>query len=77
MAFSMDTDSFLNGFFFEWPINGDYPEEIISDNETNFIGADKEVQRLGKNTIISSTASKAVKWKLNPPYAPHFGGIFE
>ena len=56
-------------------------EEIISDNGTNFIGADKElrqlVERLDKNTIISPTASKAVKWKFNPPHVPHFGGIFE
>jgi hypothetical protein len=80
MAFSMDTDSFLNAFYRMVNRRG-LPEEIISDNGTNFVGAEKElrqlVERLDKNRIIASTSNKGVKWHFNPPHAPHFGGVFE
>ena len=57
------------------------PEEIISDNGTNFVGAEKElrqlIEQLDKNKIIASTANSGVKWQFNPPHAPYFGGVFE
>ncbi len=60
MAFSMDTDSFLNAFYRMVNRRG-LPEEIISDNGTNFVGAEKElrqlVERLDKNRIIASTSN--------------------
>ena len=80
ISFSMDTDSFLNAFYRMVNRQG-LPEEIISDNGTNFIGAEKElrqlIEQLDKNKIIASTANSGVKWHFNPPHAPDFGGVFE
>ena len=71
-AFSMDTGSFLNAFYRMVNRRG-LPEEMISDNGTNIVGAEKElcqvVERLDKNRIIASTSNKGVKWHFNPPHA--------
>ena len=58
------------------------PKEIISDNGTNFVGANKELLeitgQLVKDTNLKSLViDKGIKWTFNPPYAPHFGGVFE
>ena len=58
------------------------PEEIISDNGTNFLGANKELFEItGKlvkdKNLKSLVIRKCIKWTFNPPYAPHFGGVFE
>ena len=76
IAYSMETDSFLNSFY-----RRGLPDEVISDNGRNFIGADKELKELVKQLDVRklqvSTANLAVKWHFNPPYAPHFGDIHE
>ena len=80
IAYSMETDSFLNSFYRMASRRG-LPDEVISDNGRNFIGADKESKELVKQLDVRklqvSTANLAVKWHFNPPYAPHFGGIHE
>ncbi|XP_062714172.1 uncharacterized protein LOC134290955 [Aedes albopictus] len=56
------------------------PMEIYSDQGTNFQGARKELNEQVRriNCELSSTFTNAItKWKLNPPYAPHMGGIWE
>ena len=57
------------------------PAIIWSDNGTNFVGAEKELREIIKkwNTINIAVelAHKSIKWKLNPPSAPHHGGIWE
>jgi len=55
---------------------GGVTEEILSDNGTNFVAANKELCKLlCKDPRTNTTvADKGVKW---PPYAPHFGGVFE
>ena len=57
------------------------PDMIWSDNGTNFIGAEKELlECMGKwNTfnIATKLAHKGIKWRFNPPSAPHQGGIWE
>lgn len=61
------------------------PDEIRSDCGTNFVGTKAEIQAMQEflqsedhNTSVSSTLSnKGVRWILNPPSAPHFGGIWE
>ncbi|XP_043276021.1 uncharacterized protein [Venturia canescens] len=57
--------------------------ELFSDRETNFVGADRELQRLFDantkegQTIRTAVNTERVKWSFNPPGAPHFGGIWE
>ena len=57
------------------------PEEIFSDNGTNFKGADNELKSLvlliDETKVLESVANKCVKWHFNPPFAPHFGGVHE
>ena len=57
--------------------------ELLSDQGTNFIGADAELRRMyRKNSthikqICPYLAVQGTQWKWNPPGAPHFGGIWE
>ena len=80
MAYGLDTDSFLNAFY-RMASHSGLPEDIYSDNGTNFKGADAElrslVRELDKNKINQSAANKGVSWHINPPLAPHFCGIHE
>ena len=52
---------------------------MLSDNGTNFIGGNNElnelVRALDPEKVKSSTANKGVKWHFNPPSAPHFSGV--
>ncbi|XP_070528256.1 uncharacterized protein [Cardiocondyla obscurior] len=55
---------------------------ILSDRGTNFVGADKELRKFFAECIKSkefakTLANQEIKWKFNPPSAPHFDGIWE
>ena len=80
IAFGLDKDSFLNAFYRMTRRRG-LPEEMFSDNGTNFKGADRELKtllsELDETKINVSVANKGVKWHFNPPLAPHFGGAHE
>lgn len=80
MAYALDTDSFLNAFYRMASRRG-LPDEVISDNGSNFIGAERElkelVEKLDQEKIKKSAANKGIKWYFNPPLAPHFGGVHE
>ena len=61
------------------------PAEIISDNGTNFVGANHELLRVYRLTR-SATFNKNIQpfltqhrinWRFNPSRAPHFGGLWE
>ncbi|XP_053690919.1 uncharacterized protein LOC128739459 [Sabethes cyaneus] len=56
------------------------PDEIFSDNGTNFKGASKEliawVKRINSE-CAESVVSSTMKWNFNPPGTPHMGGIWE
>ena len=45
MAYGLDTDSFLN-MFYRMANQKGLPEEIISDNGINFVGAERELREL-------------------------------
>ena len=56
------------------------PSIIWSDNGTNFVGAEKELLLCIKNWNAEAALSlvdKSIKWKYNPPSAPHQGGAWE
>lgn len=57
------------------------PEKILSDNGTNFHGAELELKRaleeLDQNKIIQFCTSRNIEWEFNPPLASHFGGAWE
>ena len=80
MAFGLDTDSFLNAFYRMVNRRG-LPREMLSDNGTNFVAAERElrglVEALDQSKIAQSTVNKGVMWHFNPPLAPHFGGVHE
>ena len=74
IAFGLDVDSFL-GAFYRMTNRRGLPEEIISDNGTNFVAAEKELRKLTAEIVkdpkfVSTMASKKIKWTFNPPYAP-------
>ena len=77
---SMDTSSCVMGF--EWFVSRrGTPTMTWSDNGTNFIGAEKELREsIEKWNFVNTAAElahKGVKWRFNPPSAPHQGGIWE
>ena len=78
MANSLETDSFLLAFTRFTKRRG-IPRLMVSDNGTNFVGAEREMQeameRLDKTKLNASTTD--IEWRFNPPRAPHFGGVFE
>ena len=57
------------------------PALIWSENGTNFIGAEKElgesIEKWNVVNIAAELAHKVIKWRFNPPSAPHQGGIWE
>ncbi|GBL86734.1 hypothetical protein AVEN_78956-1, partial [Araneus ventricosus] len=58
------------------------PTEIYSDCGTNFIAADRELRRVGASLRKDEPVNKffmeeSIRWKFNPPAAPHFGGLWE
>ena len=80
MASSLDTDAFLNTFVRMTARRG-WPQQMVSDNGTNFASASRElrdlVSAIDRDKIQRMTSNKGVSWTWNPPAAPHFGGVFE
>lgn len=79
VAYGLDTDSFLNAFFRMVSRRG-LPKDVLSDNGTNFVGANNELEKLAGldgEKIQEKTACYGIKWHFNPPLAPHFSGVHE
>ncbi|XP_062559437.1 uncharacterized protein LOC134224167 [Armigeres subalbatus] len=56
------------------------PQEIYSDQGTNFIGASRELKEeiASINKDLSGTFTNAdTQWRFNPPATPHMGGAWE
>ena len=71
VAYGLDTDSFLNAFFRMVSRRG-LPKDVLSDNGTNFVGANNELEELAgldREKIQEKTACYGIKWHFNPPLA--------
>ncbi|XP_031339592.1 uncharacterized protein LOC116168078 [Photinus pyralis] len=53
------------------------PSVIYTDNGTNFVGANRLLAGLEWGRIEKETSVQKIKWILNPPSAPWYGGWFE
>ncbi|XP_062549440.1 uncharacterized protein LOC134213993 isoform X2 [Armigeres subalbatus] len=55
------------------------PDEIFSDNGTNFKGACNELARMKmiQENCANSISSSTLKWNFIPPNTPHMGGVWE
>ena len=57
------------------------PIKMISDNRTNIVGADSEfkeyVAAWNKERIEEHLVQQGIRWKFNPPAAPHFRRVWE
>ena len=76
----LDTDSCLNAIM-RFIARRGKPNAIISDNGTNFVGAEREfadyVAAWNKEGIEKHLIQRGIRWKFNPPAAPHFRGVWE
>ncbi|XP_054746106.1 uncharacterized protein LOC129250509 [Anastrepha obliqua] len=58
---------------------------IVSDNATNFIGANQELRKLLQSFVTQEhiqrveefCRNEGIEWKFIPPRSPHFGGLWE
>lgn len=58
---------------------------IYSDNDTNFVGANNELQALTRllqdpvylRQVNEFSVEQTIQWHFLPPYSPHLGGIWE
>ena len=77
---TLDTDSCLLAIIRSVSRRG-YPELIISDSGSNFTSAKKMLDlskiSIDNDYIKSQLQQQNITWKMNPPLAPHFGGIWE
>jgi len=57
--------------------------EMFSDCGINFTGASRELREMFRAStadgrrIAQAAASDGIRWRFNPPAAPHFGGLWE
>jgi transposase InsO family protein len=77
IAHSLESDSFLNAFQ-RFAARRGQPRILWSDNGTNFIGANKELQSAIKSPQVEAYLTRhCIQWKFNPPSASHMGGVWE
>ena len=53
---------------------------LVSDNGTNFKGADNELKRAVKgwnDANKNELRLRGIEWRFGPPHAPHWGGVWE
>ena len=76
----LGTDSCLNAIM-RFIARIGKPVKMISDNGTNFVGAERELAEYiaawNKVRIEEHLIQQGIRWKFNPPAAPHFGGVWE
>ena len=80
VAYSLETDAFLNAYFRFCSRRGT-PKSLHSDNGSNFFGAEKELKdsvcRWNGTHVQDMLSQQDVEWKFSPPAASHQGGVCE
>ncbi|XP_028405257.1 uncharacterized protein LOC114527763 [Dendronephthya gigantea] len=80
VAHSLEADSFIMALRRFQARRGN-PVRILSDNGTNFVGAERELREalneLDPKRVADELSARGVEWKFNPPAAPWFGGAWE
>ncbi|KFD58060.1 hypothetical protein M513_00823 [Trichuris suis] len=80
VSFSLGTDSFLMAFR-RFVSRRETPAIVYSDNGTNFVAAERELRTCLKSwnedKVRDALAQQRIQWNFSPPFAPHFGGIWE
>ena len=80
VANSLDTDSCINCIRRLVARRGPV-ESILSDNGSNFVGANnelkEEIKRLETDGIETKAARIQIRWSFNTPLASHHGGVWE
>ena len=73
---AMDTSSFRNAFQRFVAIRG-RPKLLRSDNGSNFVAAHSQMSNGDISSLENHFKRQDIKWMFNPPYAHHFGGVYE
>ena len=80
VAHSLDTDSFINSLRRLISRRGT-PEEIRSDNGTNFKSGNREIsdaiRQWNLNQLHGFFLQHEIRWHFNPLRASHMGGVWE
>ena len=78
IAHSLETDAYIMAIQRMVSRRG-RPAHLWSDNGTNFVGAEREIQealkRLNGVKITDELSQHGIQWHFNPPATPHFGGV--
>ncbi|KAL0840413.1 hypothetical protein ABMA28_015670 [Loxostege sticticalis] len=78
----LDTQSFLAAFR-RFIARRGKPQVVMSDNGTNFRGADREIRELyeflttSSEELTASGTDQGIVWKFVPSYSPHMNGLAE
>ena len=78
----LDVPSFLNAFS-RFLARRPRPRAIVSDNGTNFVGANADIIQLWNDMHDHANFAEVrrqypeIKWMFNTPTASHTGGVFE
>ena len=74
----LSTDAFLLALS-RATSRGVHPHTILSDNGGNFVSANRLLQQLWNSLPQDELVRKmpSIQWRFNPPYASHYGGVFE
>ncbi|XP_064637050.1 uncharacterized protein LOC135493570 [Lineus longissimus] len=76
---SLSTQSFLQAVR-RFASRRGWPKTLISDNGTNFIGAEKELRKLtkeGRKQLEEFAVLHDINWRFITPLSPHQGGFYE
>ena len=84
LALDLSSEAFLNALK-RFIARRGKPQNIYSDNGTNFVGASRQLTELysllnakeSKDKLLTYASSESINWHFKPPYAPHQGGLWE